>query len=452
MQQKEKLAQLETRSVARLLWEYSLPAVVGMLVIALYNVVDRIFIGQWVGPEAIAGLAVTFPIMNLSTAVGTLIGVGTCARVSIMLGAGKLDVAEQLLGNALTLTIVNALVYIGLFAIYLDPLLSLFGASEATLPYARQYMEIMLPGLLLTNFSFSLNNVMRSSGYPQRAMVTMLIGAAANVALDPIFIKVLDMGIAGAAWATDIAMLLSAVFVGWHFITPKTTVRFRRGTFVPKWHLVISIISIGAAPALVNAASCAINAIANNTLLTYGGDMDIAAMGIFTTFTSLIVTVVLGLCQGMQPIVGYNYGAGRLDRLRSAYLLAVAVASVLTVAGSVIALFCPQIVSHCFTTDARLIECTDRALRMALVAFSFVGFQIISTSFFQSIGNATESIIVGLLRQVIFLIPLLIFLPRSWGVAGVWYSFPISDLIATVITLALVIITFRRIKHLQASA
>ena len=450
MEEDKRFRELASRPVGRLLWQYSIPAVVGMLVIALYNVVDRIFIGQWVGPHAIAGLAVTFPVMNLTTAVGTLVGVGAASRISIALGAGRKDVAENLLGNALTLTLAGGLLYI-LAWCYLDPLLRLFGASDVTLPYAHEYMAIMLPGLLLTNFAFSLNNVMRSTGYPRRAMVTMMIGAAANVVLDPLFIYVFDMGIAGAAWATDIAMACSAVFVGAHFLSPKTTIRFRPGTYRLRWHLFLSIISIGAAPAVVNAAACAINAIANNSLRDFGSDLDIAAMGIFTTYTGVIINILLGINQGMQPIVGYNYGAGQFHRLRRTYLLAVLAGSILTVAGSSLAIFFPQVISRIFTTDSSLIECTDRALSIALLAFSVVGFQVISTTFFQSIGNATKSIIVGLLRQVIFLIPLLIILPHHWGVEGVWATFPISDLLATVVTLAMVIVTFRQISRKAAA-
>lgn len=225
----DRLDQLATRPVGRLLWEYSLPAVVGMLVMALYNVVDRIFIGQWVGPDAIAGLTVTFPIMNLTTAIGVLIGVGASAKVSIMLGAGKPDMANVILGNSLVLTFINAAIYIALFAVFIDPLLRLFGASDVTLPYARDYMLVLLPGCLMTNLAYGLNNIMRASGYPQRAMATMLIGAAVNVALDPLFIYVFEWGIEGAAWATDIAMAVSALFVGVHFMRGDATVRFTAG-------------------------------------------------------------------------------------------------------------------------------------------------------------------------------------------------------------------------------
>ncbi len=443
-QDPERLNKLATRPVGRLLWEYSLPAVVGMLVMALYNVVDRVFIGQWVGPDAIAGLAVTFPVMNLTTAIGVLIGVGSSAKVSITLGAGRRDEAELILGNALVLTFINAAIYIALFAVYIDPLLQLFGASEATMPYARGYMLVLLPGCLMTNLAYGLNNIMRASGYPQRAMATMLIGAVVNVALDPLFIYVFDWGIEGAAWATNIAMAVSALFVAAHFMRRDATVRFTSGIWRLRWRLIAGIMAIGAAPAIVNAASCVVNALVNNSLLDYGGDRDIGAAGIMVTYTSLLVTIVLGLCQGMQPIVGYNYGAGQHHRLRRTYTLAVIAATVVTAGGAAFGLAFPREVGMAFTTDNALLDATERSLRLCLLVFPVVGYQIISTSLFQSIGQATKSIIVGLLRPVVFLIPLLIFLPREIGIDGVWLSFPISDFIATIVTTVLVVAQFRQ--------
>lgn len=426
-----RLEQLATRPVGRLLWTYSLPAVVGMLVMALYNVVDRIFIGQWVGADAIAGLTVTFPLMNLATAIGVLIGVGSCSRISIVLGAGDSDTASHILGNALSLTIVNGLVYIALFALFIDPLLEAFGASATTLPLARTYMLILLPGLLLTNIAFSLNNVMRASGYPRRAMMTMIIGAATNCILDPLFILVFDMGIAGAALATDIAMAVSAVFVLAHFCRRDTTLRFRKGTYAIRRSIFLAIVSLGAAPALVNAASCGINAIINRTIIAYAepgmADTAIAAAGIFVTYTSLPVTVALGICQGMQPIVGYNFGAGNGHRLWRAYWLAVGAASVITTLPLLLTYTAPELVAMAFTDDTKLIHTTALVLRTAMWAFAPVGFQVISTAFFQSIGKAGKSVFVSLVRQVIFLVPLLILLPRWMGFSGVWSAFPLSD-------------------------
>ena len=445
-----RLEQLATRPVGRLLWTYSLPAVVGMLVMALYNVVDRIFIGQWVGADAIAGLTVTFPLMNLATAIGVLIGVGSCSRISIVLGAGDSDTASRILGNALSLTIVNGLVYIALFALFMDPLLEAFGASATTLPLARTYMLILLPGLLLTNIAFSLNNVMRASGYPRRAMMTMIIGAATNCILDPLFILVFDMGIAGAALATDIAMAVSAVFVLAHFCRRDTTLRFRKGTYAIRRSIFLAIVSLGAAPALVNAASCGINAIINRTIIAYAepgmADTAIAAAGIFVTYTSLPVTVALGICQGMQPIVGYNFGAGNGHRLWRAYWLAVGAASVITTLPLLLTYTAPELVAMAFTDDTKLIHTTALVLRTAMWAFAPVGFQVISTAFFQSIGKAGKSVFVSLVRQVIFLVPLLILLPRWMGFSGVWSAFPLSDVCATNVAAAMIAWQHRRLR------
>ncbi len=448
---RQRLDKLAHKPVGRLLWEYSLPGVVGMLVQALYNVVDRIFIGQWCGAEAMASLTVTFPLMNIATAVGVLVGVGSCSRISIVLGAGDHGAAERYLGNALTLTLLNATIYIAAFALFMDPLLRAFGASDVTAGMASEYMFTLLPGLMLINIAFSLNNVMRASGYPRRAMMTMIIGAVVNVILDPVFIRVLDMGIVGAAIATDISMAVSAVFVLAHFCRSDSTLRFRRHTFALRWHIIAGIASIGAAPALVNAASCGINAIVNTSLVRYApagmADTCIAAAGIFITFTSLAVTVVLGICQGMQPIIGYNYGAGHLHRLRRTYLLAVTVATILTATASIVGVAAPQAVARAFTSDTGLIDVTCFAVRHSTWAFAVVGFQIISTALFQSIGKAGKSIFLGLIRQVIFMVPLLLLLPQWAGIRGVWLSFPVSDLFATLLTAAMVVCQFRTLTN-----
>lgn len=440
------IGELATRSVGRLLWDYSLPAVVGMLVMSLYNVIDRIFIGRGVGADAIAGLAITFPVMNVAAALGVLIGAGGASRTSIMLGRKDLHGAELVLGNSLVLILINATIYLTCFAVWMDEILIAFGASHATLPYARDFMMYILPGMLMTNISFSFNNIMRASGYPTRAMVTMFIGAGVNVVLAPIFIFVLGWGIKGAAIATDIAMTVSAIFVMWHFFMPDSIVRFKRGIYRLRWHIVIGIIGIGAAPAVVNAASSAINAIINTTLYRYGGDAAVGAAGIFTTYTSLICTVVVGLCQGMQPVIGYNYGAGLLDRMKRTYWLAVTVASGFTVIGCVFGLIFPRWIAMAFTVDAHLIDTTVKGLSLALLMFWVVGFQIISTTFFQSIGKAGKSIFLSLTRQVIFLIPLLLILPGSFGLDGVWLSFPTSDLFATIVTSGMIWWELRRLN------
>lgn len=422
-----------------------------MLVQAMYNVVDRIFIGQWAGPAAFTGLTVTFPLMNIATAMGVLVGAGACARISIALGRKEMTLAENILGNAFVLTFLNAAIYLIGMGLFLDPLLRAFGASDVTLPFARSYILILMPGLLLTNVAFSLNNVMRSTGYPRKAMLTMLIGAAVNIVLDPIFIRVLGMGIKGAALATDIAMAVSAAFVLRHFITPGVTIGFRRGIYRLRWHIVAGIITIGAAPAIINAASCLINAFVNRALVQYAAEPDtaIGAAGIFVTFTSLSITVTLGICQGMQPIVGYNYGAGNIPRLKRAFWLATAMGTIFTLIPEIVGLSWPDSIALAFTDDTALRAETVVALGHSLWAFGVVGFQMMITSLFQSLGQATKSIFLGLVRQVIFLLPLLWLMPKALGVEGVWLSFPTSDFFSTLTAIIMLAMQLRQLKAAQ---
>jgi putative MATE family efflux protein len=448
MQNDGRLSELDKAPIGRLLWKYSTPAVVGMVVMSIYNVIDRIFIGQGVGPDAIAGLAITFPVMNISAAFGVLIGAGASARTSIVLGMGNKRSAEEILGNSMVMTLVFGTLYIAMFAIFLDPILRLFGASEQSLPYAHDFMLYILPGLLMMNLCYSYNNVMRASGYPTRAMVTMFIGAGLNVILAPIFIFAFKWGIKGAAIASDISMATSAAFVIAHFFDKKSVLHFTRGTYRLKKSVLMPILAIGAAPCIVNTAGCVINAIINNTVYKYGGDASVAAIGIFTAFTQLLITFVIGVCMGMQPIVGYNYGAKRFDRLKRAFWISVGACTAVCSLGSICGLTIPGLISRLFTTDAALIEASNKAFRLTLIMFWAVGFQIVATNFFQSLGEATKSIFMSLSRQVIFLIPLLFTLPQLWQLNGVWLSFPISDTFATLVAVVLVAIEFHHINGL----
>ena len=447
-----QLTALTDKPVGRLLWSYSLPAVVGMLVMSLYNVFDRIIIGQVVGADAIAGLTVTFPVMNLSAAVGVLIGVGSSARISILLGQKRHADAEMVLGNALLWTLINASIYLTLLAVFLDPILMAFGASDVTLPYARDFMSVILPGMLVMNVTFSFNNVMRASGYPLRAMTTMLIGAVLNVVLVMLFVLGLGFGIKGAALATDIAMSVSAAFVMCHFMRKGSTLRFRRGIYRLRWSVFVDIAGIGAAPSVVNAAACLINIILNRSLYKYGGDSAIGAAGVFVTYTSLLTSVIIGMAQGLQPILGYNYGAGRYDRLRRAFVMASSTAVLICSVGTIGGLFFPEAIARAFTVDAGLIAQVGLALPAAMKAFWFVGFQIIATCLFQSIGMAGRSIFLSLTRQVLFLIPLLCLLPRMWGLTGIWSSFALSDVAATVVAAVMVCRLLKSLDDVQPLA
>lgn len=440
------LDDLAVLPVGRLLWRYSIPAVVGMLVMSLYNVIDRIFIGQGVGPDAIAGLTITFPVMNISTAFGVLIGAGASARVSILLGADNHSGAQRILGNAMSLMLIVISFYLIIFSVWLDDILALFGANGESLPYARDYLLWVLPGLALTNITFTFNNVMRASGYPRKAMLTMIIGAVANVILDPVFIFGFDMGIRGAAIATDIAMAISAIFVMAHFFNRSHTVHFTRGTYRLHKATVWAIVSIGAAPSVINFASSFINVLINLSLGDHGGNQAIAAAGIFGTYASLICLTIIGITQGMQPVVGYNFGARRYGRLKKAFWITAGVATLITTAGSLFGLIFGGVVARAFTSDAGLIAATRHALSLSMLAFSVVGFQIVCTNFFMAIGSAAKSIFLGLARQVIFLIPLLIIMPRMWGLSGVWLSFPTSDIFATAVSLALILPQLRKLS------
>lgn len=428
---------LETEPVGRLLWEYSVPAIVGVMVMSLYNVVDRIFIGQGIGADAISGLALTFPVMSLSAAIGMLIGVGASSRISIVLGQKNYGQAEKILGNSLILLLSFCLVYLSAFALFMDEILRAFGGSERTIPYAREFMYYILPGMLCMNLCYSFNNVMRASGYPKKAMLTMLLGAGLNLVLAPFFLFVLKMGIRGAAIATDIAMFVSMLFVMRHFIGRRSRLRFRRGTFRLEWKIIVSIVSIGLSPFLINVAASAINALLNMELQHYGGDDAIGAFGIFNSYANLVVMLIVGLCQGMQPIVGYNFGAGHYRRMKRAFLLTAFVATVCTTIGWIGSTFLSYYIVRAFTYDAHLISVARHGLKIAMIVFPIVGAQIVSTNLFQSLGMASKSIFLSLTRQVLFLIPLLVVLPRYWGLDGVWMAMPISDVIATVVTLAL---------------
>lgn len=445
----DRLNELKYLSVGKLLWKYSLPAIVGTVVMSLYNIIDRIFIGQGVGPDAIAGLAITFPVMNLASALGMLIGVGSSTRISIVLGQGNKEMAFKVLGNSIIMTIVLGLCYIMVFAVFMKDILILFGASERTLPYAYDFMMYILPGMLFMNLCYSYNNVMRASGYPTRAMVTMFIGAGLNIILAPIFIFIFDWGIKGAAIASDISMLVSAAFVMLHFMSGKSEIHFKHGIYRLKKSILVSVVSIGAAPFLINCAGCAINAIVNNMLYKYGGDSSVAALGIFTTYTQLLVTVVIGICQGMQPIIGYNYGAMLFGRLRRTYYLAAVAASAVCLLGAMVSLICPQYIARAFTSDNELITATSNGLTIATMMFWGVGFQIVSTNFFQSLGMAAKSIFLSLTRQIIFLIPLLFLLSPHWGLSGVWAAFPISDALAIIVSAILVIYEFRSLRRME---
>lgn len=442
-----RLEEFGTASIGKLLWKYSLPAVVGTVVMSLYHIIDSVVIGHAIDdPNVVSGIAVTFPVMNISTALGMLIGTGATTRISIVIGQKDKPRAEKILGNAVVLTILIGILYMTLFAIFLDPILMMFGASVNSLPYAREFMLWVIPGMLLINLTFSFNNVMRATGYPRKAMYTNFIGAGLNVVLAPLFLFGFGWGIRGAAIATDLSMLVTAIFVMGHFFNKNNELTFRKGTFKLESRVVKSILYIGMAPFLINIAGSLINAIVNNSLLHYGGDNAIAAVVVFNRYVTVFVMIVIGICQGMQPILGYNYGAGKHDRLFKTLFLAASAAVVVTTIGSLIGRFAPRSIAMMFMQDAEQIECAVNALKITTMSFWMVGYQIVSTNFFQSLGMAGKSIFLSLSRQIIFMIPLLYFLPPIMELDGVWSAYPISDTIATFVTAIMLWVQIRKIK------
>lgn len=444
----DRLRELGTAPVGRLLLKYSLPAVVGTVVSAVYNIIDSIVIGHAIDdPNVVSGIAVTFPVMNIVGALGMLIGAGAAARVSIVMGQNDRRVAEIILGNCIQLTVIIGLLYASAFAIFMDRILMLFGASPNSLPYAREFMLWVLPGMVLQNITFSYNNVMRASGYPGKAMYTNMIGAVLNCILAPLFLFGFGWGIRGAAIATDISMAVTAVWVMSHFFRKSSTLHFVRGTFRFNWPVIRGVLYIGMAPFLINVTGSAVNAIVNNSLLGYGGDNAVAAVVVFNRFVTIFVFVIIGICQGMQPIVGYNYGSGRYGRLFRTFAMAACAGVVVSTIGSLTGHFNARQIAMMFMQDEAQIECAVRCLRITTLTFWMVGFQIVTTNFFQSLGMAGKSVFLSLTRQIIFMIPLLLILPPVYGLDGVWSTYPISDLVSTLVAIGMLVFQVRHIRR-----
>lgn len=445
----DKELNLETKKISSLVWEYSIPAIIGTLVNSLYNIVDRIFIGQGVGAYAISGLAITFPVTILASALGMLVGVGAASRISISLGEKKKHTAEQILGNSLMLILLFNAVIMTLFYIYLDPILIAFGATESTLPYAREYLQIVLVGNVFISLCYSFNNMMRASGYPKKAMITMLIGAVLNIILDPIFIFVFNLGIAGVAWATVISMFVGMLFVMHHFVQENSLIRLRKENIRLNKTIVLAIVSIGLSPFFMQVAASGVAVLLNTSLLKYGGDLAVGAYGILNSMLLIIVMTVVGLNQGTQPIIGYNYGARNFIRVKETFYYAVKIATIVTCAGFIIGMFFPRQFAGAFTNDRALLEIAENGIRLSLIVFPLVGFQIVAGNFFQSIGQVKKAIIQSLSRQIIFLVPGLLIFPTLFGLNGVWIAMPVSDFLASLLSLYLLIGQIKIIHKMQ---
>ncbi len=436
-------------SIKKLLVEYAGPAIIAMTASSLYNMVDSIFIGQGVGPLAISGLALTFPVMNLSAAFGAMVGVGASTLLSVKLGEGDKVTAQRILGNVLNLNIALGLAFMAIMLYYLDPILYFFGASDNTISYAKDYLQIILYGNVITHTYLGLNATLRSAGHPKKAMILTIVTVLLNTILDPIFIYPLKMGIAGAAWATVIAQSVPLIALIIHFCNKRELIHFCKDIFIPRWNILKGIIGIGLSPLSMQIAACCVVIIINKSLFFYGGndgDLAIGAFGIINKLAMFCIMVIMGLNQGMQPIVGYNYGATKYSRVKEAFKYTVWIATCCSSLFFIIAELFPGMVVKVFTHEEKLIELSVYGLRFTSIIFPLLGFQIVATALFQSIGMAKTSMFLSLTRQLIFLIPFLLILPKYLGLTGVWLSLPASDLTTSILTVYMIVRLFKKFK------
>ena len=460
---------LGTDNIGSLLWRYAAPAIIAMASNSIYHIIDSIFVGHGVGGAAIAGMAITMPIMNIAGAFGAMVGVGAAARMSIRLGEGNMQAAEKTLANAVMLNLILGFALMAFMLIFLDPILQLFSggnASAETIGYARDFMRIILLGNMTQHMYLGLNEQIRASGYPQKSMRIILTAVALNLCLNPLFIFKFGWGIKGSALATVISQAVSFLIASSHFCQKSSFVRFRRAAFVLDWKIIKAIISIGLAPFMVNICASLVAAFVNTALLKYGGtgvhdvvqtthasaDIFVGAYGIANRVVMLLIMVIQGLNQGMQPIVGYNYGAKQYDRVRKALYLTIGCGMTISTLGFLACQIFPEGIASLFVDSAKggdetlMIAAASQAMRIIVTMFPLVGFQIVAAAFFQYIGHAKLAIFVSMTRQMLFLLPLLWIIPRYMGATGVWISMPIADCAS--ITLAAILL-YRELKRLR---
>ena len=443
--------ELGQKPVGRLLWQYALPAIVAMTASSLYNIIDRAFIGQVVGPEAIAGLGITFPFMNLSAAFGAAVGVGASTCISVKLGQKDYKTAENLLGNTVTLNLIVGFLFMVVCLLFLDPILRFFGASDATLPYAREFMIVILLGNMVTHMYFGMNAVLRAAGKPRHAMYATLFTVGMNILLVIAFVWWFRWGIRGAALATITSQSMALCWQMWIFSDQRELLHLKRGIYKLKANLVRNIIAIGISPFLMNVTSCVIVIFMNNQFVRYGGDMAVGAYSIANSMAMVFFMFVMGMNQGMQPIVGYNYGAEKFDRMLRCLWLTIAVATSILLVGWALAMLFPMQIARIFTTDAKLLSLSARGIRLDMLVFPIIASQAVITNFFQCIGKVKISIFLSLTRQLLMLLPLAYLLPLVWQLDGVWYSMPFSDFGSFAMTLPILWWYLRRLKRLKAS-
>jgi putative MATE family efflux protein len=444
MTEKKIPSELGTRPVGELLKQYAIPSIIAMLASSLYNIVDSIFIGHGVNALALSGLAATFPLMNISTAFGAMVGMGSSTLISVKLGQKDYKTAQQILGNAVVMNVVMGFIF-GLVALlFLDPILLTFGATDATIEYARDYMQIILLGNIFTHMYFGFNALLRAMGHPKMAMKATIATVIINTILDPLLIfDTINLGfvqfdgagwgIRGAAIATVLAQCISLIWQVRVMSDKREFIHFKRGIYHLKSYIVKEVLTIGLSPCLMNLASCFVVIFINRGLLSYGGDYAVGAYGIVHKMTFIFVMIVMGFTQGMQPIAGYNYGAKAYDRVTKVLKITITLATIVTTLAFVIGEFCPEYVARIFTSDEKMIEMAVVGMRYNCLLFPIVGFQMVAGNFFQSIAQPGKSIFLSLSRQLLFLVPFIIIFPHFWGIDGVWVSLPASDLVSSVI-------------------
>lgn len=447
MDNKSATLELGTKPVGKLLAQYAFPAIIAMIAASLYNIVDRIFIGQIVGPMAISGLAITFPFINLGAAFGAAVGIGASTSISVKLGQRDYETAENILGNTVTLNLIIGSAFGIICLIFLDPILRFFGASDATIPYARSFMEVILAGNVISHMYFGMNAVLRAASKPRQAMMATIFTVLINIVLDFIFIRLWGWGIRGAAFATILSQALALCWQMKQFTNKDEILHLKRGIYRLKRHLVENIISIGISPFLMNVCACVVVIFMNNQLVKYGGDIAVGAFGIAYSVAMVFIMFVIGLDQGMQPIAGYNYGSQQTDRLMRVLKLTIFAATGIMVTAWLIAHLAPYYCARMFTKDPELIRQSIKAIQINMMMYPIVGFQMVVTNFFQCIGKVKISIFLSLSRQLLFLIPLLVILPNFFNLDGVWVSLPSSDFLASLVAAIIMTIYMRRLKQ-----
>ena len=457
MSEKKIPSELGTQPVGKLLKQYALPSIIAMLASSLYNIVDSIFIGHGVDALALSGLAVTFPLMNISTAFGAMVGMGSSTLISVKLGQKDYGTAQSILGNAVVMNILMGVIFAAISLIFLDPILYFFGASEATIGYARDYMVIILLGNVITHMYFGFNALLRAMGHPKMAMKATIATVLINTVLDPLLIfETIDLGfvefsgagwgIRGAAIATVAAQCISLAWQVRVMSDKRELLHFRRGIYKLKSYIVKEVLTIGLPPCLMNLASCFVVIFINRGLTSYGGDYAVGAYGIVHKMTFIFVMIVMGFQQAMQPIAGYNYGAKAYDRVTKVLKITIALATGVTTMAFIVGEFFPEYVARIFTSDAKMIEMAMVGMRYNCLLFPIVGFQMVTGSFFQSIAQPGKAIFLSLSRQLLFLVPFIVIFPHFWGINGVWISLPASDFVSSIITTVLLTNYFRKHK------